>query len=88
MLYIYISLSLGLLLFGSCFLLRNHGRKPSGAMLCLLFLTALFLRLIAAGLSHGFDNDTACFAAWADRIFQVGPGHFYSDTVFTDYPPG
>lgn len=46
------------------------------------------LRLAAAAFSHGFDNDTACFAAWADRIFQVGPWHFYSDTVFTDYPPG
>ena len=88
MLFIYMSLFAGLLLFGICYLLRNQGRKPSGAMLGLLFFTALLLRLIAAGLSHGFDNDTACFAAWADRIFQVGPRHFYSDTVFTDYPPG
>lgn len=88
MLYIHLAAILGLLLFGLCFLLRNSKKEPEGSALILLFALAFALRLIAAGFSHGFDNDTACFAAWADRMFQVGPGHFYSDTVFTDYPPG
>ncbi len=88
MLYIHLAALFGLLLFGVCFLCRNHQSNSGPAAAFLLFGLALTLRLIFAGSSHGFDNDTACFAAWADRIFQVGPARFYSDTVFTDYPPG
>ncbi len=53
-----------------------------------IFGAALLLRLILAYTTHGFGNDIACFAAWADRIFTVGPGAFYSAESFTDYPPG
>lgn len=88
MLIIHLAAALGALLFGLCFLLRNSKKNPGGIAPVLLFALAFVLRLTAAGFSHGFDNDTACFAAWADRIFQVGPWGFYSDSVFTDYPPG
>ena len=44
--------------------------------------------LLLAYTTHGFSNDIACFAAWADRIFTLGPGQFYSAEMFTDYPPG
>ncbi|MCM1192518.1 MAG: phospholipid carrier-dependent glycosyltransferase [Butyrivibrio sp.] len=88
MLTIHLTAALGALLFGACYLLRNSTKKSEIAAPALLFLLAFFLRLTAAGFFHGFDNDTACFAAWADRMFQVGPLHFYSDAVFTDYPPG
>ena len=54
----------------------------------IIFGAALLLRLILAYTTHGFGNDIACFAAWADRIFTVGPGAFYSAETFTDYPPG
>ena len=54
----------------------------------IIFGAALLLRLILAYTTHGFGNDIACFAAWADRIFSVGPGAFYSAETFTDYPPG
>ncbi|MCM1058518.1 MAG: phospholipid carrier-dependent glycosyltransferase [Firmicutes bacterium] len=87
MITIHLTAALGALLFGGCFLLRNNEKKAETAPV-LLFLLAFFLRLTAAGSFHGFDNDTACFAAWADRMFQVGPLHFYSEAVFTDYPPG
>ncbi len=53
-----------------------------------IFSIALLTRIISAVLSDGFDADTACFAAWANRIYQLGPGAFYSPEVFTDYPPG
>lgn len=91
--YIHFAAALGALLFGLCFLLRNsvyptHKVKFDGAAPILLFGLAFILRLTAAGFFHGFDNDTACFAAWADRMFRVGPWGFYSDSVFTDYPPG
>lgn len=88
MLYIHLAALFGLLLFSAGFLCRNHKRNPGSAAPFFLFILAFALRLLCAGFSRGFDNDTACFAAWADRIFQVGPAGFYSDTVFTDYPPG
>ena len=88
MLYIHIAAAFGMLLLWICFLLRNRRQAPGRSALILLFAAGLALRLAAAGLSGGFDNDTACFAAWAERIFRVGPVNFYSDTVFTDYPPG
>ena len=88
MLYIHLTAVFGLLLFAFCFLFRESKRNHTAYGVVLLFAVALLLRLSAAGISGGFDNDTACFAAWADRIFQVGPGGFYSSDVFTDYPPG
>ncbi|MDE5589075.1 MAG: glycosyltransferase family 39 protein, partial [Acetatifactor sp.] len=88
MLYIHLTAVLGVFLFGLCFLLRNSKKNPGVIALVLLLALAFDLRLTAAGFSHGFDNDTACFAAWADRMFQVGPWNFYSDSIFTDYPPG
>lgn len=79
----------GILLFLFCFR-RVNGAKIElpASSLAALFAAALSLRLLAAALSRGFGPDTACFAAWADRIFQLGPGGFYSPDVFTDYPPG
>lgn len=53
-----------------------------------IFAAGLLLRLILAYFNMGFANDTACFAAWADRMFSFGPGEFYTSDMFTDYPPG
>lgn len=95
MIYIHLASISGFILFLGCFWamtrtdktnLLSPGQLPT--LTALLFAVALILRLTAAGLSHGFGTDTTCFAAWADRIFQVGPGAFYSSDVFTDYPPG
>ncbi len=91
MAYIHLSAILGLLLFVLCFSAfkaPNASKDTIKRSVLLLFGAAMIIRLFAAGLSGGFDNDTACFAAWADRIFQVGPGQFYSADFFTDYPPG
>lgn len=79
----------GILLFGYCLTGTRHRRGSiQNSRLVLLFAAALSIRLLAAALSRGFGTDTACFAAWAERIYQVGPGNFYSPEVFTDYPPG
>ena len=84
---------LSLLLCGVCYTgfqnsshFRNTGSRRS--LLLLVFGGALLLRLLLAYTTHGFSNDIACFAAWADRIFTLGPGQFYSAETFTDYPPG
>lgn len=98
MLFIVIFALFGILLFGFCWYGANAGQAAgtgsshrlsfSGRPLYLLFFAALCLRLLLAALSKGFGSDTACFAAWSDRIFTLGPGEFYSPDVFTDYPPG
>lgn len=88
MLYIHLAAVLGIFLFGLCFLLLNSKKNSEIIAPVLLFTLAFTLRFIAAGFSRGFDSDTACFAAWAERMFHLGPQNFYSDTVFTDYPPG
>ncbi len=89
MLYIHIFAVLGV--FAMCFCFCEAGIRRgelARGRLSSLLLAAVLIRVIAAALSHGFGNDTACFASWADRIFQVGPSGFYSPDFFTDYPPG
>lgn len=54
----------------------------------LMIIGAFALRLLLAALSEGHPTDMACWRGWADRIFQDGFGAFYSDTAFSDYPPG
>jgi len=89
MFFIHFFALLGIVLMSACFQgIRHNFKAFQKNWLVILFLTALLVRLLAAALSKGFGSDTACFAAWADRIFQVGPGGFYSPDVFTDYPPG
>ena len=84
---------LSLLLCGVCYTSFQKGEDKRNSQnitryVWIIFGAALLLRLILAYITHGFGNDIACFAAWADRIFTVGPGAFYSTETFTDYPPG
>ncbi len=89
MLLIHFFAITGCVLTGACFWgARSAKDTLRHNTLALFLLTALSIRLLAAALSKGFGSDIACFAAWADRIFQVGPGNFYSPEIFTDYPPG
>lgn len=64
----------------------GRGDKNSG--LVFLIIAGLGVRFIGATLYSGHETDMQCFAGWAKRIFQVGAGGFYSENVFTDYPPG
>ena len=94
MIFIHLGAFLGIILFIFCLKKLSIGpasteqSRPFTINIYLLIFIALILRLVCAFLSDGFSNDTACFAAWADRIFQLGPAGFYSPDVFTDYPPG
>lgn len=89
MLFIHLSALCGIFILGCCLLAAEKKCRTFPVFLpVLLFLAAFLLRLAAASLSRGFGSDTACFAAWADRLFQTGPGAFYSPDTFTDYPPG
>ncbi len=89
MIIIHLAALSGILLMGACWIASGRNRPAPGAGgFAALFLAALALRLAAAALSKGFGTDTACFAAWAERIWEVGPGGFYDPDVFSDYPPG
>lgn len=89
MFFIHLFAIIGILLMCLCFYGTRRGDCHLPKYLFpVLFAGALAIRLAAAALSRGFGSDTACFAAWADRIYTLGPGSFYSPDVFTDYPPG
>jgi len=63
-------------------------KEKSYSYIYLLLFGALLLRSVFAYFYKGFLTDTACFSAWASRIYSVGFADFYSPEVFTDYPPG
>lgn len=88
MLFIHLFALLGILLFALSYMGGRLNLRISKSGLFILVLAAFSLRLLAAALSNGFGTDTACFTAWADRIYQVRPTGFYSPDIFTDYPPG
>ncbi len=89
---IHLSAVFGILFFLFCkdhFPQAKTQKIKSGRLPVLLFFSAaLLFRIIAAILSKGFDTDTACFAAWSERVYSTGFSGFYSPDVFTDYPPG
>src|SRR5260221_10831792 len=55
--------------------------------LYILVFLAIILRVILASLPS-FKIDADSFFAWALRLADLGPTHFYSKDVFTDYTPG
>lgn len=48
---------------------------------------ALVLRLVLMALPIGFFIDINSFQAWALRLAEKGPTHFY-ESIWSDYPPG
>ena len=93
MLSLVISLYAYLILFlASYFFVLNKEKPPfvnktkyGWVLPCLL---ALFIRLLLAALTKGYETDINCWRFWSARLFETGPWGFYSDTYFCDYPPG
>jgi Gpi18-like mannosyltransferase len=59
--------------------------------LLLLLLAGLALRLTIAYVlfpNSGFGSDVGTFVSWANTMAQHGPGGFYENAGFADYPPG
>ena len=64
------------------------------------FVTPALIILLVAGLAlrfaiafvffpqSGFSSDLSSYAAWANTLAQYGPGGFYANAGFADYPPG
>lgn len=64
---------------------RNLLRRQRA--LALLLLAGLLLRLLAMSWP-AFPIDMNAWIGWGERMLQVGPGSFYSESVFADYAPG
>ncbi len=78
---------------------RGRGARPAerslpleaGILLLAIIVGGLLLRAVIAGIlvpHSGFGTDIGDFTAWAQRLAQVGPGSFYAQGQFQDYPPG
>jgi hypothetical protein len=68
--------------------LRALAMSPA---LIVLLLGGLALRLTIAYVlfpSSGFESDIASYTSWALTLGQHGPGGFYANAGFSDYPPG
>ncbi|WP_286155080.1 glycosyltransferase family 39 protein [Bacillus sp. FJAT-27264] len=49
---------------------------------------ALILRVWIGLTAQGYQNDMNTFIAWGQRMLDLGPGGFYEEGYFADYPPG
>ncbi|MEO8626452.1 MAG: hypothetical protein ABI452_07105, partial [Candidatus Limnocylindrales bacterium] len=70
---------------------RARGARTAIGSLAVLLLVGLLLRLTIAYVllpGSGFETDIGTFTAWALRLGQDGPGSFYANAGFADYPPG
>ncbi len=49
---------------------------------------AVVLRIFTALIFKGHETDTRCFTIWAETVYKTGPAQFYTQDMFSDYPPG
>jgi dolichyl-phosphate-mannose--protein O-mannosyl transferase len=72
--------------------LAHRGLPLEASMLMLaIIVSGLLVRGIIAGLivpHSGFGVDIGDFSSWGQRLAQTGPGAFYEQGYFSDYPPG
>lgn len=66
----------------------KNARIRKNALLFIGLSLALIVRLILSMLVRGYNTDINCFSAWSERMFELGPAHFYAEDYFCDYPPG
>jgi dolichyl-phosphate-mannose-protein mannosyltransferase len=53
-----------------------------------LFIFLILLLRISLFSLPSFDVDMGAWKAWGERLAELGPANFYSETFFTDYFPG
>lgn len=69
-------------------MLSTEKRGAEGWRRALLIALGSFaVQLLLAQLTESYPYDAACFAAWAQRIADIGPAGFYAADYFCDYPP-
>lgn len=70
---------------------RARGRlmpQSGNGVIAAIFLAAAAARTAAALLYPGYATDMQCFSAWADIAYKDGLYSFYTNGIFSDYPPG
>jgi Gpi18-like mannosyltransferase len=70
---------------------RSDGSPSAIPAIAILLLVGLALRLIIAYVlfpGSGFQSDIGSFTSWALTLAHDGPGGFYANAGFADYPPG
>jgi Gpi18-like mannosyltransferase len=74
---------------------RASDRRPRAlsalSALAILLLAGLALRFTIAYIlfpGSGFESDLNSFSSWARTLADFGPGGFYANAGFADYPPG
>ncbi|HXX61121.1 MAG TPA: phospholipid carrier-dependent glycosyltransferase [Candidatus Sulfotelmatobacter sp.] len=70
---------------------RSDGSPSAIPAIAILLLVGLALRLIIAYVlfpGSGFQSDIGSFTSWALTLAHGGPGGFYANAGFADYPPG
>ena len=75
---------------------RGAQQRPLRALsatpaLIILLLVGLGLRLAIAAFffpHSGFITDLSSYTSWAETLYRYGPGGFYANAGFADYPPG
>ena len=70
---------------------RRPRALSAPSALAILLLSGLALRLTIAYIllpGSGFESDLASFSGWTRTLAEVGPGSFYANAGFADYPPG
>ncbi|MFN2586687.1 MAG: phospholipid carrier-dependent glycosyltransferase [Actinomycetota bacterium] len=68
-------------------LLRTARWAATPAGLVSMFAAGFLVRVLLAR-GGGFPADIGIFQSWAARLADVGPGDFYAEGYFADYPPG
>ena len=69
----------------------RDGSPSAIPAIAILLLVGLALRLIIAYVlfpGSGFESDIGSFTSWALTLAHDGPGGFYANAGFADYPPG
>jgi len=54
----------------------------------ILIVISVFLIKLFLSLAPSFEIDMTAWLAWSHRLAKLGPGNFYSKSVWTQYTPG
>lgn len=79
------------LLYRSAFRSERLMRRPEADYskgLYAALAAAFLLRLWLGYTAQGFQSDMNTFISWGERVKTLGPGGFYEEGYFADYPPG
>lgn len=76
------------MLAGTGYELGREAQARENAWMALSLGAALLLRLAVAWKVPAYPVDMACFKSWGATMAQYGPGGFYANAGFCDYPPG